>query len=361
MSDPATREADSIDGVPLPREATDLVGQAAGENDLLESYKSGRIHHGWIISGPRGIGKATLAFRFARFVLANGDPGDPAVAAATTLSIDPAGPVARKVATGSHPDLFHLRRPYDEKGKRFKTELPVDEVRRATGLFETTAGEGGWRICIVDAADDMNLNAANALLKILEEPPPRALFLILSHMPGRLLPTIRSRCRKLALRPLEDDQIRLIAGRTPLGAGQDADAMSRAVSLARGSARRALVLMAADGVAIWSALEDVTRRFPEFDRRAAHMLSDLVSQRGSDESYGLFIDFTRDWLTRKIHDGAASGARAEDLIGWTQAWETIDRLAREADILNLDRKQTALDILLTLAQAARDSLSPQRI
>ncbi|PLX39460.1 MAG: DNA polymerase III subunit delta' [Hyphomicrobiales bacterium] len=360
MTDAVPGEADALDDIVLPRAQTELIGQREAEEDLLQSYKSGRIHHGWILSGPRGIGKATLAFRFARFVLVHPDPKAPEVQNAHDLSIPEDHPVARKVAVCSHADLYHLRRPWNPKNKRFMTELPVDEVRRATSLFETTAGEGGWRICIVDAADDMNQNAANALLKILEEPPPRALFLVLSHMPGRLLPTIRSRCRKLVLRSLGEADIREQAAATPVGAAAKGDAVSRAAALARGSLRRALVLLASNGVEIWSGLEAVTRHFPALDRRAVHALADRVSERGAEESYALFVDFVRDWLSEQVRNGAASGVAAGGLYGWSEAWEKVERVARETDVFNLDRKQAVFDILHTLAEAARNSLSPQQ-
>jgi DNA polymerase-3 subunit delta' len=151
----AAPEIDALDGLPLPRQRGDLVDQVAAERTLLEAYRSGRIHHGWILGGPKGIGKATLAFRFARFVLAHPDPRAPEVRAASDLSVDMESAVARRIAGGAHGDLLHLRRPWDEKNKRFKTDLPIDEIRRTVSFFGSTAGEGGWRLAIVDAADDL--------------------------------------------------------------------------------------------------------------------------------------------------------------------------------------------------------------
>lgn len=360
MAETTVLDADAIDGIAHPRRQFRLVGQESAEAELLHAYRSGRIHHAWILSGTKGIGKATLAFRTARFVLAHPDPAGPAVAAARDLSLDPEHPVSRKIAAGAHPDLLHLRRPFDEKRKRFKTELPVDEVRRVTGLFGTTAGEGGWRICIVDAADDMNVNAANALLKILEEPPPRALFLVVSHMPGRLLPTIRSRCRKLALTPLPSETVAAELTATGLAGDLDAASRHRISVLSAGSLRRALLLLRSDGVALWNAFEDIVHNLPELDRAAVHRLADRVAARGSDDVYEIFKEIVRDWLTTRIRDGAAIGARAGELIAWSSAWEKINRTNRSAAILNLDRKQVVIDTFRTLAEAARNSLSPQR-
>jgi len=359
MADAAPLDADAIDDVPHPSHQHRLIGQDAAERALLEAYRSGRIHHAWLLSGPKGIGKATLAFRMARFVLAHGDSADPVVAGATDLSIDPDHPIAKKIAAGAHSDLLYLRRPYDEKNKRFKTDLPVDEVRRVMGLFGTTAGAGGWRICIVDAADDMNANAANALLKILEEPPPRALFLIVSHMPGRLLATIRSRCRKLTMPALPSETI--AAELTSAGWARELDASSlhRVSVLSSGSLRRALLLLRADGVAIWNAFESITHRLPDLDRAAVHDLANRVGERGADDVFEIFKEIVRDWLTARIRDGAAIGVGARDLVAWSRAWETINENDRTAAILNLDRKQLIIDIFRTLAEAARNSLSPQ--
>ncbi len=190
----------------MPETATDWYGAPGAEEALLRSYRSGRMHHAWLLSGAKGIGKATLAFRFARFVLAN--PDSSAVSPAAGLAIDPQSRAFRQVAAGAHPNLLVLRRPWDEQGKRYRTELTVGEVRRIQSFFGTTAGEKGWRICIVDTADELNISAANALLKMLEEPPENGLFLLISNRPGQLLPTIRSRCHRLDLKPLSDQAVR---------------------------------------------------------------------------------------------------------------------------------------------------------
>ena len=195
MSDSDLPESDRLGEFPHPREATDLFGQSEAEQTLFDAFMSGRMHHAWLLTGPKGIGKATLAYRAARFVLQHGVPEIASAARATDLSTPADQPVARQVIAGSHPNVLTLRRPWDDKAKRFKTVLTVDEVRRTAGFFGLTAGVKSWRIAISDAADDMNVNSENALLKILEEPPPQSLFFLVAHQPGRLLPTIRSRCR----------------------------------------------------------------------------------------------------------------------------------------------------------------------
>ncbi|MET0469591.1 MAG: DNA polymerase III subunit delta', partial [Xanthobacteraceae bacterium] len=185
-----------------PRETTVLHGHAEAERALLEAYRGRRFHHAWLIAGPAGIGKATLAYRMARFVLAHPDPRTPAVQRATSLHVDTDHPVARRIAAQAHGDLLVLERTVNEKTNKLRQDIQVDDVRRTVTFFGSTAGEGGWRVAIVDAVDELNREGANALLKILEEPPRRAVLLLVSHSAARVLPTIRSRCRLLALRPL---------------------------------------------------------------------------------------------------------------------------------------------------------------
>ncbi len=272
----AAPEVDALDGFVLPRQRGDLVDQGAAERTLLDAYRSGRIHHGWILGGPKGIGKSTLAFRFARFVLTHPDPRAPEVQAARDLSVDMGGAVARRIAGGAHTDLLHLRRPWDEKNKRFKTDLPIDEIRRTVSFFGSTAGEGGWRIAIVDAADDLNANAANALLKVLEEPPPRSLFLVVAHAPGRLLPTIRSRCRRLDLERLPPHRIAEALG--DFGVEGEPATLAAAADLADGSLRRAILLVQNDGVRLWRSLEKIVAGLPDLDVRAAEARGGQASQ-----------------------------------------------------------------------------------
>lgn len=199
----ASASEDEAAGDPGPRLTADLLGHEAAEREILETCASGRAAHAWLISGPRGIGKATLAFRFARFALAGGLEGGEGglfgALAPASLAMDPAHPVFRRVAAGSHGDLRVIERGLAEgTGGRRRGEIVIGDVRDLGGFMRMTPSEGGWRVVIVDGAEDMNRNAANALLKGLEEPPGRALLLLVSHNPARLLPTIRSRCRRLA-------------------------------------------------------------------------------------------------------------------------------------------------------------------
>ena len=347
----AAPEIDSLEGLALPRQRGDLIDQVEAERVLLDAYRSGRIHHAWILGGPKGIGKATLAFRFARFVLAHPDPTSAEVRGARDLSVDPASPVARRIAGGSHMDLLHLRRPWDEKAKRFKTELPVDEIRRTVGFFGSTAGEGGWRIAIVDSADDLNANAANALLKILEEPPPRSLFLVIAHSPGRLLPTIRSRCRRLDLDALAPHRIAEALG--DLGIEGDPATFAAAADLADGSLRRAILLVQNDGVRLWRSLEKIVAALPELDVRAAHAFADLVTARGADDAFDIAVDFLFEQAGRRAREVLASRGNAA-AARFAEAHDEIGRIVARSEALNLDRKAAILAAIRTLAEAARN-------
>ncbi|MCI0467844.1 MAG: DNA polymerase III subunit delta' [Beijerinckiaceae bacterium] len=201
----AAPESDRFGETRHPRETHDFFGHGDAERDLLLSYKTARLPHAIIISGPPGIGKATLAWRLARFLLAHPGPG--AAAGQDSLHVPPGHIVACQVAALAHPDLVLLRRGWNPETKRHATQIQVEDVRRAIDMFRQTAWQGGYRICVIDCADDLNASSANALLKLIEEPPRRSLFLIIAHRPGRLLPTLRSRCQKLRLNPLRPEDI----------------------------------------------------------------------------------------------------------------------------------------------------------
>ncbi|MEJ8476886.1 DNA polymerase III subunit delta' [Roseibium algae] len=346
-----TPEVDALPDMPLPRERTRLIGHREIERELLDAYRSERLHHAWILGGPKGIGKATLAFRFSRFAIANPDRFGPAVAQAQDLGLPVDHPVVRQVASGANPNILHLRRPWDEKGKRFKSELPVDVIRKTISFFGTTASGSAWRICIVDAADDMNISSANALLKVLEEPPSQCLFLVLSHAPGRLLPTIRSRCRRLDLSPLSGDEI--AEGLNDLCPDDlpDAAGMHDLVGFADGSLRSALTLLSGDGLAINKGFVKLAEQAPNVDLIALHGLGDLVAARGKTDNWESFLHIARQWLHGRMKSEASGGP--ERLVSWADMWEKMNRAAADVDALNLDRKQVVLDVFRNLSNIMR--------
>lgn len=352
MSDSDAIEPDRLDGAPHPRETTRLVGHREAEQVLLRAYRSGRMHHAWIIGGEEGIGKATLAYRFARFILANSDPGSPAVQTAEDLAVSSDAPAARRIAQQAHPDLFVLRRGFNADRKTLASEIRVDEVRKLVSFFTTTAGEGGWRVAIVDTADDLNTNAANALLKVLEEPPPRSLFLILSAAPKRLLPTIRSRCQTLLLKPLADGEVlEILEGLPEVSGDAEPDELKRIAATAEGSVRRAATLLAEDSLVMRDVLAGMLERLPELDLAALHGLAEKIAARDGGQSFALFLGFIQDWLHERLTHGAQRGD--PELAAWAALWEKTARTAREAEIYNLDKRPLVLAIFSDLAAATR--------
>ena len=235
--------ADHLDGIKEPFENVFFCGQENAERRFLTALNSGRLHHAWLLSGPKGVGKASFAFRIAR-ALVEWSGGSLHL---TPQDLDQASqdyqPVFRKIAQGAHPNLLHLTIPYDEKTKKFKTELPVSEIRKTNGFFGTTAGENGWRITVVDKADDMNANAANALLKILEEPPEKTLFFLITDKPEKLLPTIRSRCQKLDFDKLGEDDLLMALKHAQNNSDFQMENLPQFQSLANGSIRQACLLL----------------------------------------------------------------------------------------------------------------------
>jgi len=332
---------------PHPRETTVLFGHGEAEQVLLEAYRSGRIPHAWLIGGPNGIGKATLAYRMARFVLANPDPQAPAVRKATSLTLPDDDRTVRRIAAQGHPDLLVLQRVVNDKTGKLYTVIRVDDVRRTVPFFGSTAGEGGWRVCIVDTADELQYpQAANALLKILEEPPPNALLLLISHAPARLLPTIRSRCRRLSLRPLSADDVARAAA---LALNRDADEpeLREAAALSEGSVGRALTLLEGPALALRKRVVDLLDRLPTVDPQALHALGDAL---GGFEPQRLasFIDAVNEWLADRL-----TSADRERMLRIAEAWDKVNQAASDADEYNLERKPLVFSVFGWLAEAAR--------
>jgi DNA polymerase-3 subunit delta' len=323
-----------------------LFGHAEAEQTLLADYRGGRVAQAWLIGGPSGIGKATLAYRMARFALAHPNPAAPEVARATSLAVPPDSPAARRIAGRSHPDLLVLERSVNDSGQ-LRTVITVDEVRRTVGFFGSTAGEGGWRVCIVDAADELkNPEGSNALLKVLEEPPARSLFLVVSHAPGRLLPTIRSRCRRLALRALGEEDI-VSAAMAALGGEADEAALRAAAAAADGSVARAIALCGGPQLALRDKVVALLDRLPATDPRALHALGESLD-RGEDDLFDVFIETARNWLSARL-DRTSDPAR---LARVTEAWDQLNRAARETETYNLERKPLVFNVFGLLAEAA---------
>jgi DNA polymerase-3 subunit delta' len=330
-----------------PRATLSLFGHAEAEATLLDAYRSGRIAHAWLIGGEQGIGKATLAYRMARFVLAHPDPAAPAVREATSLAVASDHPVARRVAGQAHSDFLVLERTLNDKGK-LRQDIAVDDVRRSVSFFGSTAGEGGWRVAIVDSVDELNREGANALLKVLEEPPPRALLLLVSQAPGRVLATIRSRCRVLTLRPLTaDDVARAVSGSR--GEAADSADISAAAEAADGSVRRALMFLEGNAMELRRQVMTQLEQLPQLDWRALHALGDKLAGTEA-ETLAAFMEAVNGWLSERLKLGPIESGR---MVRVAEAWDKINRAGRDTEEYNLDRKPFVFQVFGTLAGAAR--------
>lgn len=368
----ALPEADRLDGFPHPRHTPNLFGHEHAERSLTELFAGERMHHGWLICGAQGIGKATLAYRIARYVLSPPEERDPS---AQSLATPEDSTTTRQVRAFSHPGLLVLRRAYDPKTKRFKTSIAIDDVRRLRGFLGLRSDDASWRVVIVDTADDLNPNAANALLKSLEEPPAQTVFLLLASEPGRLLPTIRSRCRTLQLSPLSSEPIRK-AVRQALTASTEeiSDSLPSASdwpkleTLAHGSVRRMLGLRGGGGLALFERVTDLLRTLPNLDWQGVHTLSDELGGAAAEQRFELFYELLLDHLARLIRvrsglvpNDDADAKLAKALIGdgslatWAELWETIVREKAEAAALNLDRKSLMIGTFQNIQAAARQS------
>jgi len=345
----SARKTEQEVAVRHPRETPNLFGHREAETALLAAYRSGRIPHAWLIGGAPGIGKATLAYRMARFVLTNRDPQAASVQRAETLAVDPNNHVARQITAGAHGGLLVLERSLNDRGV-MRTVITVDETRETIAFFGSTAAVDGWRVCIVDTVDELNPNAANALLKILEEPPQRSLFLLVSHSPARALPTILSRCRKLPLRPLAADDV-IRAASQAAGMAADDPALAEAAEAAEGSVARALTLLGGDALKLQQRTAALLATLPHFDPRELHALGDAL---GTSDRVALaaFVDGVDRWIGEKLRAEDAN-ANLPRLARLAEVWEKIVRAARDTAEYNLERKPLVFSVFGMLAEATR--------
>jgi DNA polymerase-3 subunit delta' len=324
-----------------PRDVFGLDGHDEAETAFEQSRARGRLHHAWLLTGPEGVGKATFAYRAARRLL-----GAARNNAYGVLGASPDDPISRQMMARAHPDILVLER-VGEDGKPRKV-IPVDDARKLAEFFSKSPAAAPHRVAIIDAADDLNVNAANAILKTLEEPPPRGVLLMVSHAPGRLLPTIRSRCRRLAFGPMDlEDAAAFVRARETI----DEESALRLAKMAGGAPGKALTLAAGQALAMDDAARALLSDLPQVDEAMALSLADRFRGGEGQVQFNLLFDRLAERVHAFVADRAGQGRGGLDL--WAQAWETLQRLPREAEALNLDRTDALFTALNELRHAAR--------
>ncbi len=359
---------------PAPRANPHLVGHESAERELERLYRMGRLPHAILLGGPRGIGKATLAFRFARFLLSQGGQDGGAGTdffggqGETGLAVDPESGVFRRIAASGHADLLTVERAWDQRRRRLRGEIVVEDTRAIAEFFRLTAAEEGWRVVIVDGAEEMNRNAANAVLKILEEPPSRALLLLVSHSPGRLLPTIRSRCRRLMLAPPAAPLAAELIHR--FRPQLDEVEAATLAAICAGSIGRALELADSGGLALYRSVLDLLSQAPAIDIARLHGFADRLARVDAEDAYRASAELLSQFLSRLTAAAARGAPDGNEVVAgegavmqrlaaradparWAGLRSEIERSFVTADELNLDRKQTVLGAIFAIAEMSR--------
>jgi DNA polymerase-3 subunit delta' len=362
-------DSDRLEGAPHPRETGTLFGHAAPEAEFLQAFTSGRVHHAWMLTGPKGVGKATLAWRLAQFLLATpeDDGGMFAAPPPTSLDIDPANPVARRLLQLAEPRHFLLRRGLNDKETGLSQVISVDEVRKMKSFFALSAADGGRRTAIIDSLDETNTAAANALLKLLEEPPANVTLFLIAHQPARLLPTIRSRCRELRLTPLNPQD--LADALTQAGGDIAPKDRTALAELSGGSVGEAFRLTNLEGIKLYTALIRLFSTLPRLDRPQALTLAELAGARGAAETFDLLVTLIDLFLARLARFGATGDTPPEAAPGeaqllhrlaplpqaaraWAELAQTLSARARRGKAVNLDPAALLMDMLLKVDETA---------
>jgi DNA polymerase-3 subunit delta' len=373
--DAVEKEVDAeAPGVPeevTPRTNPDLLGHEAVEKSLLQDYSSDRMPHALILAGPPGIGKATLAFRLARFLFSQETGLFGAAAPSSSLYVAPEHPVSRRVSSSGHADLLTVEREFDEKKGRLKNDISVESVRRIHPFLRMTAAEGGWRVVIVDGAECLNTSSQNALLKVVEEPPKKTLLILTTSQPGSLLPTIRSRCRMVSLEPLSEKTLGTLLDKMLPGLGiEEKISLSR---LAQGSIGKALQFHQDEGVALYRELLGVVSSMPELDMVRVHTLAEKIGKYGAEQSYAVATEIMTGWCERQARATARGHVLADVLPGdaavfkkldsaypaghFLRAWEKISQLVQQTETYNLDKRQAIIGAFLALQKPDYQGLS----
>jgi DNA polymerase-3 subunit delta' len=355
-------ELPDIDGDFPPRYTRALIGHQAAVDSFSSACQSGRMPHAWLLTGPKGVGKASFAYMATRGLMAAKTPEKISDFRHADDSED-----QRLVETEAHPDMYVLKRRFNPKTDKFTADIPVDSVRQMKQFFTLSASRGGWRVAIIDSIDEMNKSGVNGLLKLLEEPPERTLFFVICQHPGRLLDTIKSRCRTLSLNALStEDLVTLVQQRLQ---GVDRNTAAAAAYLADGSAGRALDLVDQGGFDLYRDMIEVFAGLPMPEIEKLHALASRFGARAEPASFDIFCYLFSNWLFRVIH-GRATGQHQQPVFEGeaeviarvsqqmalepaTRLWEKVNQQMREVNALNLDKKQAVLDWVDDLSELVR--------
>ena len=368
---------DRLENIAYPGEHPNLLGHDDALAEISHAYKKQRMHHAWLMTGPKGIGKATLALAAASHLLRYPD------LSFTPDQISNPGPdddTFRLIGRGGHPNVLHITRPLNAKTGKYRREITIDEIRKLKAFFTRTRVQDSWRICIIDSADELNINATNALLKILEEPPERTLFFVLANRPGRLLPTIRSRCRQLHLRPLTNENLHQALEFLGVDLSNLINSeLDTLLRLSQGSVRRAIMLLRLDGISLYQKFDEIlaANDLGEPDWLKIHKLADELSRVNKDEQFRLLLDIAQihisnslpgtDTSTGNNHfndkpvsqsqmisqspvPGQLKQTMLSRLARLCEVWEKTAASVSLADSYNLDRKQIILNLFGSLAR-----------
>ncbi|MGV3577348.1 DNA polymerase III subunit delta' [Brevundimonas sp.] len=319
-----------------PRDRFELIPSPAAETAFVDALDRGRLHHAWLVCGPEGLGKATFAYRAARRLL--GGVPDPSRG---PLGTRPQDPVSQLISAQSHPDLLVLERLVE--GGKTKKSISVDQARDLPEFFAKSPSRAAYRVAIIDAADDLNINAANALLKVLEEPPERGVLFLITHAPGRLLATIRSRCRRLTFQPWAQSAVASLLERQTDLEGDEAE---RIAGMARGSPGAALSLATTANL----ELDRLARRWVDegpVDRAEALSVADGFRGAEGQARFEALLDRLAAAVKQRSLEQAGQGAAWADL--WTRLTEAPDRAAA----INLDKGDLLAGALADLARVKR--------
>jgi DNA polymerase-3 subunit delta' len=319
-----------------------IVGQDRAVGQFAAAWATRKLHHAWLLAGPKGVGKASFAHAAARRVLAD------AAGSSSELSgveSDDQHPMVKLVEAGSHPDMRRLVRLVNEKTGNLNRNIKVEQIRELGEFLSLSAALSPWRVVVVDSVDDLESSGANALLKMLEEPPPNTLFFLVSHAPGRLLPTIRSRCRRLSFEALSDDAMTSIL--EARGPNLDSAERKRVVAMSFGSAGRALAFAELGLAKLEEAALAILRQGDPTNARRSELASEL-GKKGAADRYAAFLQLTPSLIAREARK--LDGARRERAL---DAYARARELAVIAPRVSLDPAATVFQIGGILADVAQ--------